>query len=93
MYGFSGFQNAALLGDAVLAHGPILVGQAGLLGLREDFGEIVGEAETRVTAGRGLAQQPRILGAEVDASRRRAPAGGASRCHRRHRTAIETARC
>ena len=41
----SGFQNAALLGYAVLADGPVFIGQARLPRLLEDFGEIVGEAE------------------------------------------------
>ena len=62
----SGIENAASLGHAVLAYGPVLVAQAGLFGLLEDFGQIVGETETRVAAGGGLAQQASVLGAEVD---------------------------
>ena len=62
----SGFQNAALLGYAVLAYCPIFIGEAGLLGLHENFGEIVGEAEAGVAAGSGCSEQARVFGTEGD---------------------------
>jgi hypothetical protein len=45
------------LGHAVLAYGPIFGAEAGLPGLGEDFGEIVGEAQARLAAGGGLAEE------------------------------------
>ncbi len=60
------FQNATSLGDAVLADGPVLTGEPGLLGLFEDFGEIVGEAEAGVAAGGGFTEKARVLCAEVN---------------------------
>src|ERR1700723_2676129 len=64
---FSGIQSAALLGDAVLANGPVFIGEAGLYGLFKDFGEIVGEAETGVAGGGSLAQHTCVFGSEADA--------------------------
>ena len=68
-------ESATLLGDAVLAYGPVLVCQAGLPGLLKNFSEIVGQAEAGVAGSGRLAEHPRVLGAEADAGARRVPGG------------------
>ena len=59
-------QHAPLPRHPVQAHRPIRFAQARLPGLDKNFGQVVGQAQPCLAAGRGFAQQAQILGAQLD---------------------------